>query len=212
MRPEPSDRCTHPDDEWCDNCFIPARHLGVLRGVEHAADPGVDPDPEAPASPRVYPVHWTTEQIARWQASLTGGANGHTPKVVTDSMVPRPLVDRQPAVDLDALHATLRAEWRAGYVGREQAGRYVALEDAQCVNARHNHGLRAYATPCLDDTVPPYPFIHRATGAAAVGALLAAGACLTVGWKIGEWLATSGRLRAERVRQRWADIWCERLG
>lgn len=38
MTPDRSQRCTHLDDEWCDDCFIPARHTRTLTALDDPYD------------------------------------------------------------------------------------------------------------------------------------------------------------------------------
>lgn len=34
MRPIQTGRCTHSNDDWCDECFVPTDHLATLRALD----------------------------------------------------------------------------------------------------------------------------------------------------------------------------------
>lgn len=155
--PVPSDDCTHPADEWCDACFVPTRHLSTLRALDRD-------DPPAPAP------NFTEQDVLEWQRILSGaglaGLDAEPPKYAT--AVPEwdwPVISED-----DPQSRVLDAAAVAPIPGQ------MSLDDV-CVNrrGRHVHPGHRRGRDCARP-VPPYGYAHRATGAAAVGLLVAAGA------------------------------------
>lgn len=201
--PDPSPICTHPDDEWCDACFVPTRHLTTLYSLDREANLAGPAGHQRPFEP-------SAEQVREWQQVLAGaGLPDDLPPELTGphaAPVDPPWWEQRvsqrrvvgPATDPE-LRQLAEAAHAAVATG---VAKVVADAPKPCVNRRHTHGVYAWKEACLDATVPPYPWVHRATGQAVITTLVVVGACGVAGWKAGEWLATQAALRLELYRMR----------
>jgi len=180
VKPEPSPACTHPDDEWCDDCFIPARHLVTLRSTDAAATDPYGPLRTALATAAQDWPRWVDGQL-RWACceSTIG-----------------PLCQHRDPLGLINEGLALEAE-------RSQAQARRVRQP--CVNGRHTlHSVRLGAS--CDRPLPPPPFQHRAVGQIALWGTLGVLGAGVLGWKVAERAAEawSTRQAVRAARAAWA--------